>query len=309
MKARRADVVVSGSSPPCLLAVAALVAWKHRARTAHWAMDLYPELAVALGQMGGGMAGGFFRMLMRRAYRRTDTVVALDADMSARLRAHGIATEEIRPWVPERLLGRAEVLAGKDEEEEEKEERAKGGEFVWMYSGNLGRAHEWRTLLDAQAILEREGRAATLRFQGGGGNWLPAQDRARELGLRRCEWPGYAPEAELRRSLLEADVLVATQKPEASSLVWPSKLALMLDLPRRIAWVGRTDGAVAALLRTGEDNGVFAPGDAAGLARWLGKIQADGQRDVAPMDDARATREALLAKWLVLLGVPMPPTH
>ncbi|HYR57220.1 MAG TPA: hypothetical protein VEO95_01265, partial [Chthoniobacteraceae bacterium] len=39
----RADVVVSGSSPPCLLVVATLVARWHRARSVHWIMDLYPE--------------------------------------------------------------------------------------------------------------------------------------------------------------------------------------------------------------------------------------------------------------------------
>ena len=43
----RVDVVVSASSPPCLLVVATLVAAWHRARSVHWIMDLYPEIAVA----------------------------------------------------------------------------------------------------------------------------------------------------------------------------------------------------------------------------------------------------------------------
>src|SRR4051812_20194800 len=47
----RADVVVSASSPPCLLVVATLVAFWHRARSVHWIMDMYPEIAVALGEV------------------------------------------------------------------------------------------------------------------------------------------------------------------------------------------------------------------------------------------------------------------
>ena len=36
----KADVVVSASSPPCLLVVATLVAAWHRAKSVHWIMDL-----------------------------------------------------------------------------------------------------------------------------------------------------------------------------------------------------------------------------------------------------------------------------
>ncbi|HEX8297140.1 MAG TPA: hypothetical protein VF593_12620, partial [Chthoniobacteraceae bacterium] len=42
LRSPRADVVISASSPPCLIVVATLVAWRHRARSFHWIMDLYP---------------------------------------------------------------------------------------------------------------------------------------------------------------------------------------------------------------------------------------------------------------------------
>src|SRR5687768_5771191 len=54
-KARpRPDVVISGSSPPCLAVFDDRVARRHRARHLHWAMDVYPEIAVALGEIKQG---------------------------------------------------------------------------------------------------------------------------------------------------------------------------------------------------------------------------------------------------------------
>ena len=48
----RADVVISGTSPPCLAVVADRVARRHGASHFHWAMDVYPELAIELGEIG-----------------------------------------------------------------------------------------------------------------------------------------------------------------------------------------------------------------------------------------------------------------
>src|SRR5215207_8936079 len=48
-----ANVVISGSSPPCLAVVGDRIARRHRARHLHWAMDVYPDIAVALGEIKG----------------------------------------------------------------------------------------------------------------------------------------------------------------------------------------------------------------------------------------------------------------
>ena len=90
---KRPDVVVSGTSPPCLLILATLLARRFRARSIHWAMDLYPELAVSLGEIPSrGVASGI-EGAMRWCYRRTDLTLALDGDMAAHLKRFGARTE------------------------------------------------------------------------------------------------------------------------------------------------------------------------------------------------------------------------
>ena len=259
----RPDVILALSSPPGLLVVGALLALRHRARLAHWAMDLYPELALALGEIRpGSLPARAVGTAMRRAYRRADVVVALDEDMRARLQPFCRAVVRVmEPWPAPAVerQGDAATPGGQDA----------SAPWTWLYSGNLGRAHEWQTLLDAQALLEARGLPVQLVFQGDGAARAPALESARKLGLRRCEWKDYAPEAELLPSLLAARVLIVTQRPETRGLLWPSKLALLERLPRPVLFVGPEDGAIAARLRARGHAGVFAPGRANAVAAWV----------------------------------------
>jgi glycosyltransferase involved in cell wall biosynthesis len=291
VRKRRTDVVVSGTSPPCLHAVAAVVALRFRARSVHWIMDMYPEIAVGLGEIGQGALAKFVGAAMGWSYRRA-TVVALDEDMAVRVRRHGVESVLIRPWVFAPVL---KQLAAANAEP--------SAEWTWIYSGNLGRAHEWETLLAAQRILEDRGAEVRLLFQGGGPSWPAAQARARELGLKRCEWREYVPEAELPESLRRCAVLAVTQLPAAQGLLWPSKLGLVLSLPRAILWVGPTDGAIARSLRQYPHTGVFAPGQAREVAEWLLARRA-ADVNVTPALDPAAHRAEALREWKRLLTSP-----
>jgi colanic acid biosynthesis glycosyl transferase WcaI len=286
----RADIVLSATSPPCLLLAATLVALRHRAKSVHWIMDLYPEIAVSLGEIRPGLLAGFLQKAMGWAYRRASAVVALDEDMAARLRGFGVHPEIIRPWVF------APVIAQASRENAEPEPP-----WTWLYSGNLGRAHEWETLLAAQAILEKRETGIRLLFQGGGPSRLAAEAKAAELGLRDCAWKSYVAEAELPQALRRAQVLVVTQLPAAQGLLWPSKLGLILSLPRPILWVGPADGAIARQLRSLPHAGVFAPGEAEPVADWLMALRNRPETRAESAVDPVAHRETALAAWERLL--------
>lgn len=278
LAAPRADAIVCLSSPPMLPVVANLARVRHRgARLIHWAMDLYPDVAVALGEVReNSWLHRITRHLMRRVYRSCHLVVALDREMAQRIGVDPLRCEIAPPWpppVPE-SVGRPDGAT----------ERSA---FTWLYSGNLGRAHEWRTLLEAQARLEAEGIKVDLVFQGDGAEVPAAKALASSLGLKRCHWRPYASETDLVPSLLEADALLVTQKPETAGCLWPSKLALVLQTGRPVLWIGQTDGGIADRIR---DSGhpVFSPGDSKGLAaqlaRWarsLPRISPDPLAEVA----------------------------
>lgn len=260
----RVEVIVCLTSPPLVPVVARWARLRHRkARLVHWAMDLYPDVAVALGEVReGSRLHRLTGSLMGEAYRACDRIIVLDEDMAGRVRSYGAESEVLAPWPP---------AVEATEDEWPRREQAGKADFTWLYSGNLGRAHEWETLLVAQAMLESDGLAVDLVFQGGGTERGAALARATELGLSRCRWQDYAESADLAPSLLAADCLIATQRPETGGCLWPSKLALALQLERPLVWVGATDGAVGRRLR---DAGHFcvAPGKATELAAGIREL-------------------------------------
>ena len=262
-RASQPDVVLALSSPPGLLVIGALLSWRHRARLAHWAMDLYPELAVALGETAPGLIVGLVRLAMGWAYRRAVLVVALDEDMRAHLQP--LCRCEVRvlePWPSAAAIATGDFSEAGD----------RSAPWTWLYSGNLGRAHEWQTLLDAQRLLEDRGLPVRLVVQGDGAARAAAQTYAKQLGLRSCEWTGYVAEADLVPTLLGARLLIVTQRPETRGLLWPSKLALLERLPRPILYVGPPDGAIAQRLRSRGTAGTFAPGQAVAVADWIEEL-------------------------------------
>ena len=286
----RADVVIAGSSPPCLSFVAGLVALWHRAAAVHWIMDLYPEIAVELGEISDGVLARNVTRAMGWAYRRAAHVVVLDEDMAARLRKYGVEPAIVRPWLFASVLARPVPTI------------EPSAPWTWVYSGNLGRAHEWETLLAAQAIIEQRDAEVRLLFQGGGPSWPGARARAEMLGLKRCDWQPYVDEAELPASLLRAQVCAVTQIPATRGCLWPSKLGLVLTLPRPILWIGPTDGAIARELREVPHAGVFQSGDAEAVANWLLEKKTRTHPIAADaLTDPRAARKSALNAWHELL--------
>ena len=289
-KAGPVDVVVSATSPPLVVVIGAVIAKLRRARHYHWLFDMYPELATALGEIPDGALAAFFSTITRWAYRNADCVVALDGDMADRLKLDGVEPRIIPPWVFQSLIAARAAAAPMP--------KPPAAEHVWLYSGNLGRAHEWKTLLDAQRLMEAAGAPWRLVFQGGGPSWPLAREYAEGLGLTRCDWRPYVAEDQLPASLLAADVLVVTQKPETCGLLWPSKLALVTSLPRPILWVGRVDRAIARDLGSLPQSGIFAPGDAAGVVDWLGKTALQSKPVTR---DPVAIRAAGLDEWVKII--------
>lgn len=286
LRAEKADLVLSGSSPPCLLLVAALAARWHRARSVHWAMDLFPDLAVTLGEISPGPMPRFLSDLMDRSYRRS-TVVSVDADMAELLARKGVASTPIRPWVTGVECFERMAPVGRRKP------------FRWLYSGNLGRAHEWQTLVEAQALLEQRGCPAVLVFQGRGAARSAMEARVAELGLRQVELLDYAPSERFFSSLLEAGALVATQRPETFGQLWPSKLAVLAAIPRPFLWIGPREGSVARATESIGRGRAFAPGQARELADWIEPLAAQELGPVTvDLERLRSDRTAALEQWV-----------
>jgi colanic acid biosynthesis glycosyl transferase WcaI len=150
--ARRGDVIVAKTDPPLLSVVGALVCWLRGVRLVNWLQDVFPEVAAELGvKIMQGRVGRAVRRLrnasLRAAARRN---VVLGERMARYLEGEGIPAGRITVipnWAEENVRP---VAA---QENPLRTAWGLGDKFVVGYSGNMGRAHEFETMLGAMAQL------------------------------------------------------------------------------------------------------------------------------------------------------------
>jgi colanic acid biosynthesis glycosyl transferase WcaI len=270
---QRPDIVLALSSPPCLLPLGRVIASRYKVPLAHWAMDLYPELAHNLGELKSGLIYRLLTRIMEWGYRGAQLVVALDEDMASHLRrSYAIAPVVLPPWPAKSILISQQKIASPTPVAARPLTSDAPFVWTWLYSGNLGRAHEWEPLLDIQYELERRRLPIRLLFQGGGAMWPAAQARAKALGLDRCVWNGYVPEAESFATLQASALVIVTQRREAQGLLWPSKLSRIIPLNKPLLWVGPIKGAIARSLTTRPFTGCFEPETTMITADWIEQL-------------------------------------
>jgi glycosyltransferase involved in cell wall biosynthesis len=312
------DWIVCLTDPPGLPFTSAILARVKRARLAHWAMDVYPQVAVKLGALPDGLPSRLVAAAMRFGYRNSDPLVALDEDMRQVLETcGGIRIQVLPPWPPLPTAQSEPFKALEKNGPSLSDTQAfnfQSSTFTvhrsspisdgaasrtWLYSGNLGRAHEYKDLLEAQRLLEASGAPWQLVFQGSGPCRTDAQSMAAQLGLKNCLWQPYAPSDQLLPSLLAADVLIASQKESLQGLLWPSKLALMTLTARPILWLGPTQGQIATDLAAASPlNGLFSPGHPEAIAQWLSALPPKDSTNLPTQESIRSSATLLRTQGL-----------
>jgi len=302
---RPGDIVVPMTDPPMLGAHTARTAAAQGARVIHWIQDIYPEIAA----VHFGPLAGFLLMPLKAsrdsAWRSAQACVPLGEVMAQTVAGQGIPADRIAlipNWAPREL----HVPASPAAIEACRQRWSLAGKFIVAYSGNLGRVHEFATILQAAAQL-RDNPAVVFLFVGEGARFDEVRTAARDRGLANLHFLPPEPRASLAASLAAADVQLVTLRPDYSALVYPSKLAGVLAAGRPVLFVGPTGGDIARLLQHAGAGAALAPGDATGLAGTITRWQADPGQRTQLGASARAayeqhfTCEAALTRWEELL--------
>lgn len=255
----RKSVVVAMTDPP-LTSVLAAVASK---RLVNWVQDLFPEVAESLGIR----APRVLRKLRDWSLRRAKVNVVLGDLMAARVPKpviiHNFADAGLAP-----------------------QPRPEGTELVVGYSGNLGRAHEFETIMGAMRNLPD----VRFLFTGGGAQL----DAVKHAAGPNASFRPYAPREELSMSLSAADVHLVSLKPSLEGLVLPSKFYGVLAVGRPVIFVGARDGELARIIDANGVGIVVEMGDVEGLTNAIRTLANDREK-AAEM--GRRGRELYLARF------------
>ena len=255
----RNDTLVAQTDPPLISIAAAIVAALKRADLVNWLHDIFPEVATLLG--ANPLPAPLDRLLRRLrdlSLRAARTNVVLGSRMAELMSEHVPPSQlcVIENWA-------AAESAGRDGVQSELRSRlGLGGEFVVMYSGNLGRAHEFATLLEAAALSAADPDIVFLMIGAGAG--MAALERAvRARGLDNFRFLPLQPRAALADTLAAADLHWLSLKPALEGLIVPSKLYGILAAGRPVLFIGDPCGEVARVIGPAGAGLSVAIGDAA----------------------------------------------
>lgn len=302
---RRGDVSVIMTDPPLLSLVALLVVRLRGARLVNWLQDVYPEVAQALGVLTLPRPLQNAVAALRDASLHAAVAnVVLGDRMRDLLAARGVPLTRLRV-----IENWSEAFAAPSPlpvDSPLRREFDVSGLRVVAYSGNLGRAHEYATLLGAAARLASDG-SITFLMIGGGTGMQALRAAVRDAGLENFRFVGYQPRAALAESLAAADVHLVSLRPELEGLIVPSKTYGIFAAGRPAVFVGAADGEIAQLLARYDCGSTVAVGDAVALAQVLRSLLDDPARRRVMGERARAaferamTREQAVARWQQLL--------
>jgi colanic acid biosynthesis glycosyl transferase WcaI len=286
-----ADVVVTKTDPPMLLVLGPLLRVIKGSTLIHWAQDLYPEVAEEAGVLNrGGLIARLIRSLSTLSLKAHHRIISVGRCMSDRLLRRGIPAEQIIliPNIGMEDDIRPGSRAGNPF-------RASNGipegALVVEYSGNLGRAHEFETVIEAARLLQDRGEEVLFLIIGEGPSLFAVKQRVEELGLRNFRFLPSQPGSVLSESLGAGDLHLVTMREGMSGLVVPSKFYGILASNRPCLFVGPSDSEVAQVISEvgcGEIIGI-------GAAETLAKVILD-YRDHPEKIDAQGEKGRL---WLL----------
>ncbi|MCQ8128673.1 glycosyltransferase family 4 protein [Methylomonas rivi] len=241
------DTLIAKTDPPLISVVAALVSTIKRAHLVNWLQDLFPEVAAELGvKLARGLPYSLLKTIRNKTLHHAEMNIAIGELMAERLRREGIPSHKIT--VIHNWADGEQLKPVPHEQNPLRTEWGLQGKFVVGYSGNLGRSHDFSTILDAaQALKQREDIVFLLI---GGGAQLPrVQQECREKGLSNVMFKPYQPREKLSESLSVADVHLISLKPELESLIVPSKFYGVLAVGRPVIFIGDKQGELAKIIQ------------------------------------------------------------
>ena len=303
---KRGDIVVVKTDPPLISVMVSIIARLCDAKHVNWVQDLFPEVAFALGVKGMTQwTYKFLRWLRNYSLSTAKTNVVLSTGMARVLLKERVPKDRIRivhNWADDPIQLKHEASDNKLRKKWGLEDK-----FVVGYSGNIGRAHEFGTLLNAaELLLNKPGLVFLFIGDGAQLNWIKSQKEQRHLD--NIQFRPYQPRKLLSKSLSVPDVHIVSLKPELEGLIVPSKFYGSIAVGRAVIYIGDPNGDIAQILADVECGITICPGEAQRLADTIVRLARDRNKCSKLGRNARSVfmkrfhKELSLSAWKEVLA-------
>ncbi|CAN5434669.1 glycosyltransferase family 4 protein [soil metagenome] len=270
------DVVLASSPPLSVGVVGLLLARLQRVPLVFDVRDLWPEIAVVLGEISNPRAISLIEALERRLYRSAAAVTTPTQPFADHIdRVAGVKRATVIPnGTTQRWIAAGESSSQRD---------ALGLPedcFLWTYAGNVGLSQDLETAVRAAARL---GEGFRLLILGSGASQPALAELAERIAPGRVIFRAAVPEAEAMKVTRASDVLLVplADVPEVAKSI-PIKLYDFSAVGRPV--VVAAAGEPARIAAEHQSALVVRPGDESALADAVRTLRDDP-------DDATALAE------------------
>jgi len=279
------DCFVLTTVPPVSLCIGVLVRRLRRVPVVYIIEDLYPDILFASGLLRRESLWGraLSRIYARWMRQMTATIVLGDYMKQRVLAAYPDLVERsihpIHNWQDGDVLYPIARNANA------------GSPVVFRYSGNLGTAHDFATMMGAARRL-RDDAGIRFEFIGRGKHLEFIEQEIKDGELAQCRVQDYVPQAQLNESLNQADVCLVTLARGYEGLIVPSKIYGIMAVGKPALYIGPPFGEIPDLIRRHSIGWVVEPGDENQLVKVILEAARDPSLRISYGANARRAFEA-----------------
>ena len=307
--ASRGDILIAMTDPPLFSLVAKRVAARRGVHLVNWLQDIYPEIAVLLGVplVRTTLIRNILSRLRDNSLKVAKANVVVGQRVADKFSTQGLSDRlhVIHNWSDDH-----EILPLSNDDNPLRKAWGLADKFVVGYSGNLGRAHDYRTLFAASERLRHNFHIVFL-FIGGGHLMAKLARQVSQRGLDQTFlFMPFQEQSALKYSLYVPDVHWLSLPPELEGLIVPSKFYGIAAAGRPIIAISAKDGELALTIEQHQCGLVVEPGDVDALERAIILLSTDVKRraemgtSARAMLDAHFTSKQAFGRWRdVLINV------
>ena len=276
--------LVMGTTPPIFQAVSAwVVAFVRRKPFLLEVRDLWPEFAVSMGVIRNPLIIRLAHGLEKFLYERAAHLLVNSPAYKDYIVRKGVPEQKITfiPYGTDIRMFNPDIDGSSV--------RARLGftdQFVVLYAGAMGQAHDLYTVLRAAQRL-KDAPDIQFVFFGAGKERPALEAEATRLGLTNVRFAGTTPKKEMPAVIAAADVCLAIlQDLEMFRTTYPNKVFDYMASGRPTVLV--IDGVVRQVIEASEGGVFVEPGDDELLAKTIFELSRDPQRVRQMGENARA---------------------
>ena len=299
------DIVICKTDPPLSSVITSTIARIKKAKHVNWIQDLFPEVVMALGMKGMPLfLLRWIQSIRNWSFKRSHMTVVIGQVMKNKLLDEGLIESKIRV-IPN--WSDSENIAPLEKENNPLRQKWNlEDKFIVGYSGNMGRVHEFDTMLHAAKILDKDTKIKFI-FIGGGPKKKYIEEWVQSQKLNNVLFFPYQAYSDLRYSLSLPDVHLISLNPAIEGYCVPSKFYGVTAAGRAVIFIGDDKGELTIPISDGHFGVNVKTGDVQHLVTEINSLASDEPKTrtfgihARNMFESDFDKHIPLNKWLSLI--------